>query len=95
MKSPASIHPSHILSPDIHTHLPEDSRAPCVVCKKQSREEEESCLHVWAQQAWHNGTDSFGDSIGNTSHSWAISTEPKDRRKYRRGEAHDSYRQED
>lgn len=83
MKSTAPTHPSHIRSPAIHTRLPQDSRAPCVVCKKHTRGEE-SYLYVWSQQEWHSGTDSFGDSIKKVSHSLAILIEPRGRRKYQK-----------
>lgn len=42
-------------------------------------------MHVWAQREWHNGTDSFGDSIGKINHSLAALMEGvRGQEKYRR-----------
>lgn len=85
MKSAAPAYPFSHCSPAIHTYLPEDPRAPRVVCEKHTRREEESRLHVWAQREWHNGMDSFGDSIRKINHSLAVLMEGvRGQEKYRR-----------
>lgn len=42
-------------------------------------------MHVWAQREWHNGMDSFRDSIRKVNNSLAILMEgARGQEKYRR-----------